>query len=230
MSPLWVTLLGRPGAGKTTVGRALAGSSGFGLGKVEYVSGSVLLDDHIAGKPPDWEALKAAKDDGRTADPELTHTLLSGRIAAFDGVEVALLDGFPKAKAEIAMTETVLPQGAVDLAVLLDCPATECIARIERRLVCDSCGVVTNGQVETGASSACPKEGCDGALGRREDDGSEGRMRIQGHESAVVLSSYFNDQGRLVTVNALQPEGVVIEEVVASIRSLRGGPSPQNRD
>lgn len=229
MAYLWVTLLGRPGAGKTTVGLTLACSEHFRLGTVHYISGSRLLDEYISRRREGWKEIKEEKDRGRTANPDLTHTLLEERIEGMTGDGVALLDGFPKSLAEIDKTEAVIGGNAIDLAVLLDCPTNECIARMKRRLVCGECGSVADTDAGVEVSSVCLEEKCAGLLTRRTDDDCGDRVYVQGDESAVVLASHFSDHGRLVKVDALAPQAMVAGRVASAIEARTREAFPQSR-
>lgn len=226
MAHLWVTLLGRPGAGKTTVGDALASGVVPGLGTVHYVSGSRLLEQYIDDERESWKEIKANKDKGLKADPSFTHALLGEHIQSLEG-GIVLLDGFPKTPREIAMTEEVLG-GQVDMAILVDCPANECMARIDQRLVCGGCGAVARMQDGVDISSPCRQGGCDGTLIRRKDDDCEERVLVQGNESAVELRSHYEQLGRLVVVDALQSQEALIADVAVEIEVELSRVSPQN--
>lgn len=222
-----MTLLGRPGSGKTTVGRALEKKGSATLGAVHYVSGSRLLDEYIAAKRESWRTVKENKDSGRTADPRLTHQLLAERIETLEGSGAVLLDGFPKSVGEVARTDGVLPSGEVDLAILLDCPRLECVARIARRYVCGKCGCVS-AEPMRGGSAVCDTVDCDGLLRRRSDDKVDVLEFREDRESPTLLAQHYEDLGRLAVIDADRGTEFVIGDTARVIDRFPVAPSSQN--
>lgn len=212
MATLWVTLLGPPGAGKTTVGQCLEQSGHRSLGSVTYLSGSRLLDDYIEAERAGWERLKRRKDEGHIADQELTHKLLGERMPTLSKCGLVLLDGFPKRMEDVERTERLLPNG-LDLAVLLDCPSSVRVGRIANRRVCKECGVVSASATSAQFADQC---GCGGALSSREDDAPEVLSFRESSEPPQTLAAHFKRSNRLVTIDA----GMAIEEVVGTLVSV----------
>jgi adenylate kinase family enzyme len=219
MSYLWVTLLGGPGAGKTTVGQALESGDYQQFGEVHYISGSRLLDDYIADARDDWQKIERDKAEGNLADQVFVHQLLGERIDSLTGNGVVALDGFPKSLAQVELTDERLPTaGGVDLAVFLDCDAVLRTARIVERLVCDKCNKVLAGEDHNAPATRRCSDGCDGELVRREDDDP----RVLEHreatsESVELLVRHFRDMGRLADIDATRGHRAVLADVVVAI-------------
>lgn len=226
METLWVTLLGLPGAGKTTVGQALERSGHPSLGKVRYVSGSRLLEKYIESEGQGWRGLKARKDEGHAADQAFTHELLGGCLGSLSDCGVVLLDGFPKGITEIALTEGVLPHG-VDLALLLECPPTERVRRIANRRVCEACGAVTAASGNSNHAGVCS---CGGCLFQREDDNPEVLSFREQSAPPWKLARHYEQTNRLLTIDASQPEEAVLEDVIVSIEETAPRISRKIRD
>lgn len=209
---MWVTLLGEPGAGKTTLGQHLEAA-----GIATYISGSALLDLYIGEEREGWERIKAEKDVGNRADPRFTHRLLEERIASIDAGEIVILDGFPKTNGEIERTEALLPGGAIDLALLLECLPAIRDQRISGRYRCGECSLVTSKELPAPCEHVV-----DGSnLVQREDDqpGAVERRRL--HEPVERLAGPFEERSRLVQINS---EGSPEEVFEAAVEVLRSSP------
>lgn len=212
---MWITLLGEPGAGKTTLGQGLEAA-----GRAIYVSGSQVLNRHIAGRPAGWENLRDAKKAGRRADPRLTHDLLKKEIASIPVGTVVLLDGFPKSASEVDLTEASLPSGAIDFAILLEARHAVRLRRISERRVCEKCNLVMSDGVDT-AKVHTP---CDGELISRDDDHREAVLHRHREDLTDPLAEYFEASGRLVRIDAERDPDQVRSAVVAAIESSRKYP------
>jgi adenylate kinase len=210
MLPMWVTLLGEPGAGKTMLGQRLEAN-----GVAAYISGSALLDGYIRDRGPCWEAIKAHKDAGGRAHPDFTHWLLRERLARLDGEMWAALDGFPKSADELARTEASLPGGRIELAILLDVPAAVRIDRVSRRRICNACGQVSTAV----ADSSCTQSACDGTLTARIDDRPEILAARLAQEPVELLAAGFRGDGRLHVVDASRSADHVYADVVDLLQS-----------
>src|SRR6476469_7471518 len=179
---MWITLLGEPGAGKTTLGQNLEAA-----GRAIYVSGSEVLSRHIAGRPAGWEKLRDAKKAGRRANPRLTHDLLKKEIASIPPGTVVLLDGFPKSASEVDLTEATLPSGAIDLAILLEARHAVRLQRISERQVCKKCNLVVSDGVDAPEVHAS----CDGELISRDDDHPEAVIHRHREDLTEPLAEHF---------------------------------------
>lgn len=209
---MWITLLGEPGAGKTTLGQSLEAAE-----RAIYISGSEVLNRYIAGHPPGWKQLREEKKVGKRADPRLTHDLLEEEIASIPPGKVVLLDGFPKTRSEVDLTESALPSGAIDLAILLEARPAERLRRIKDRRVCPKCDLV----VSDGVDIAEVHLSCEGEFIGREDDHHEAILHRQREDLTDPLGEYFEASGRLLRIDAERDPGLVRAEVIAAIESFR---------
>ncbi len=209
---MWITLLGEPGAGKTTLGQHLEVA-----GVATYISGSALLDRYIREERENWEQIKAKKDAGNRADPRFTHCLLKERIASIDAGEIVVLDGFPKTNGEIEMTEALLPAGSIDLALLLECLPAIRDERISGRYRCGECSLVTSKEMP----APCEHVANGAKLEQREDDKPGALKRRRLHEPVEKLAQPFEDRSRLVRINS---EGAPEEVFEAAVGVLKHYP------
>lgn len=209
---MWITLLGEPGAGKTTLGKSLEAAD-----RAIYISGSEVLNHHIAGRPPGWEKLRDDKKAGMRANPRLTHELLEEEIASIPPGTVVLLDGFPKSRSEVDLTEATLPSGRIDLAILLEARPAERLRRIKGRRICSKCDLVVGDDIEPPEiHSSCP-----GKFVNREDDQPEAVVHRHREDLTDPLAEYFETRGRLLRVDAERDSDLVRRDMLAAIESFR---------
>jgi len=225
VATIWVTLLGGPGAGKTTVGQALESAGHQALGPVRYLSGSRLLDEYISERKKDWKDLKERKDEGHAADQALTHEILNEHLGSLSGCGLVLLDGFPKSVGDVSRTEKLL-SGGLNFALLLDCPAAVRAQRIANRRVCSGCGGVTGAPLPA-SDLECA---CGGQFERRKDD-EPGVVGLREQTSPPQqLAEHFSQSKRLLTVAAGQPVEIVVAESAAAIERATAPLSRKIRD
>jgi adenylate kinase family enzyme len=207
---MFITLLGRPGAGKTTLGRALQEATGM-----TYVGGGALLRTWVREQRPGWERVQWHVETRTDTPPELQLQLL--REAVEDVPDGAILDGFPKTSNLHAGVEAVLGE-EITVAVYLDTPAELASFRVAHRLVCAACGLPTSDLVAD-PHGPCVGGGCDGRLMRRPED----EVMSHGREStdSVALRDIFAHAERLLTLTAAT---TVKERVEAVLADLRGRP------
>ena len=207
---MWITLLGEPGVGKTTLGQHLEAA-----GIATYISGSALLERYISEKREGWEQIKVEKDAGNLADPDFTHRLLAERIASVDTNEFIVLDGFPKTSGEIERTEALLPAGSIDLALLLECLPAIRDLRVSRRCRCGECSLVTSRELPPPCEHV--SDGLN--LKQREDDKPGAMKRRRLHEPVEKLAKPFEESSRLVRINSEGTPEEVFEVAFEVLRS-----------
>lgn len=125
-----ISLFGRPGSGKTSLGEILDRDHGF----VHLPLGMLLKDPTIvASIGIDPEAMRMAIASGRTINSDALYPWVDAQIA--DSRRI-VIDGYPRSASSIvpfgAMLEG-LPRQRLVAAVLLDCPTDVTRPRLGRR-------------------------------------------------------------------------------------------------
>ena len=195
-----VILLGAPGSGKGTLASELAKVPG-----IRHLSSGDLLRGAVKEGSPAGLKAKAYMEAGNLVPDELIAEMIEEVIAADEGTNVLLLDGFPSPVRQADIWADLLARKGVHLrgALLLEVADAVLVARIAGRRVCPDCGATFN------VATLPPKvEGvcdvCGGALTiRKDDDPATVRHRLDIYaEQTFPLIDYYRARGLLHTVDA----------------------------
>jgi adenylate kinase len=206
-----VVLLGPPGAGKGTHAPVLAARLG-----VPILASGDLLRAAVAARTPLGTKADRYMSRGQLVPDDTIVDIFLERLAADDAADGAILDGFPRTRGQAeALDRAVAERGSrVDLALYIDVPEDDLVARMASRRIC-----AANGHVYNVASNPPVTPGvCDldgSPLVQREDDREEtvrARMAQQIPPLKEVVAHY-RDTGILRTVDGRRP----IDEVTAAL-------------
>jgi adenylate kinase len=205
-----VVLLGAPGAGKGTQAPILADRVG-----VPILASGDLLRASVAARTPMGATADRYMSRGQLVPDETIVDIFLERLAD-DAAEGAILDGFPRTRAQAEALDGALHDRdkRVDLALYIDVPEEDLVARMASRRIC-----AANGHVYNVASNPPHEPGvCDldgSPLVQRADDRVEtvrARMAQQIPPLNEVVD-YYRATGVLRSVDGLRP----IEEVTAGL-------------
>jgi adenylate kinase len=154
-----VVLLGAPGAGKGTQAILLAER----LGVPHVATGDLFRAAVRDGSPVGLEA-RRFMERGQLVPDDITIRMLLDRLSRPDASGGAVLDGFPRSRAQAEVLDAALAErgSAVDLAIDIEVPTEDLVQRLSGRWVCRNAGHVYN---ETSNPPQIP--------GRCDIDGSE---------------------------------------------------------
>jgi adenylate kinase len=210
-----VVLLGAPGAGKGTQAPIVAAHLGVPI----LASGDLLRAVVASGRPLGRE-VQAMMVAGELVPDDTIVRIFLERLAEPDAANGAILDGFPRTRAQAAaLDDALVARGAqVDRAILIHVPPEELIRRMADRLICQAAGHVYN------LLSNPPHEPdrCDvdrSPLVHRADDGEvtvRARMAQQLPPLETVVDHY-RSTGVLVTVDGRLPIPAVTAEVLTAL-------------
>jgi adenylate kinase len=212
-----ILLLGGPGAGKGTQARFL----GEVLG-VPHVASGDLLREHRRRGTALGRAAEAYMDRGDLVPDELVIDMIMERLERADARRGALLDGFPRtrAQAEVLDHRLGLRGEAVRAALYLDVPKDVLVARLAGRWLCGTCQASY-----PGSSTVPPTDGacaaCGDRLYQRPDDRPEvveKRIEVYLRETLPVID-YYAARGLLRRIDGARP----IEDVRAALCIALGG-------
>jgi adenylate kinase len=187
-----IILLGAPGSGKGTQGKALAEHFG-----VRHVSTGDLLRAHIAEGTELGRAAAPYVQRGDLVPDDLMLQVAGNAVAEAAREGGYVLDGFPRtlAQAERAYELAGPADVAAEAVVYLAVPDDVARERLMARSV-------------------------DGRVDDADADVIERRLRVF-HEETGPLLDFYRDRGILVTVDAAQPPDDVTAAMLEAVKPLR---------
>lgn len=208
-----VVLLGAPGAGKGTQAALLTER----LGIPHVATGDLFRAAVRDGSPIGLEA-RRYMERGQLVPDEITIGMLLTRLEAPDSVDGAILDGFPRNRAQAEALDSALTarSSGVDLALQIEVPLDVLVRRLSGRWICQDAGHVYHEQSNPPrVAGQCDLDGS--ILIQRADDRPDTiRARLAGQlDSLGHVVDYYRETGVLRTIDGLQP----IDAVTASLTS-----------
>lgn len=216
--PVYVVLLGPPGAGKGTQAEMISAKLGLA-----HVSSGDLFRQNIKNQTELGKEVDAILKRGDLVPDDLTIRMVKDRLKQPDCKAGAVLDGFPRTPAQAQALNSMLADfgGKVDVVPYIQVDEEELVKRLSGRWVCRAEGhvyhQVFNPPKKTGV---CDIDGSE--LYQRDDDKRETvqrRIHVYMEQTAPLIEHYRND-GTLVEVDGAQ----AIEKVTADLlAALPGG-------
>lgn len=221
--PLYILLLGAPGAGKGTQAAFLTEKLG-----IPHVASGDLFRAAIANQTELGKLAKSYMDRGELVPDDVTIAMVMERLSQPDCAGGALLDGFPRTIEQAKALEKALAERGSRLALVLYIRASEAtlLERLGGRWTCRQCGAVYherfNPPKQPGICDACG-----GELYQRPDDQPETqRRRIRVYlEQTAPLIEYFKERGLLVEIDGEQDVESVRQAVEEALEPVLGGRS-----
>jgi len=210
--PLYVVLLGAPGAGKGTQAARLSVELG-----IPHVSSGDLFRENLQNETELGKLAKAYMDKGELVPDDVTIAMVMDRLKRADCATGAILDGFPRTLPQAqALDRALAEQGyRIACAPYIRVSQEMLLARLAGRWTCSQCGAVYHqlfsppkapslvaGEGRSpGGAGICDR--CGGTLYQREDDTPEThRKRIAVYmEQTRPLIDYYRSAGVLREVD-----------------------------
>jgi adenylate kinase len=216
--PIYVVLLGAPGAGKGTQATGLAKSL-----SMSHVASGDLFREAMTKQTPLGLAAKEYMDRGELVPDSVTISMVMERIAQPDCGRGVILDGFPRTIEQAKALEVALAGRGlqIDLVPYIKVSEETLLARLAGRWTCKRCGAIYH-QLFNPAQQAGVCDCCSGDLYQRSDDTLETqqrRIRVY-FEQTSPLIDFFQKRGLLVEIDGEQDVQHVQAALLDAIRQL----------
>lgn len=217
--PLYIIMLGAPGAGKGTQARLLSEALA-----VPQVSSGDIFRENLKNATPLGLLAKQYMESGALVPDDVTINMVMERLGRPDCTKGAVLDGFPRTLAQAdALSMALREQGlAIGLVPLLEVSDEAVINRLAGRRVCRDCQAMYHVEFAPPAvEGKCDK--CGGELYRRADDEPEtvrNRLFVYYKQTAPLIGFYYA-HGVLVSLNGDRPIEQVQADLLAAIAAVR---------
>lgn len=189
-----IIFLGAPGAGKGTQAENTALIYG-----IPTISTGAIIRESIKAGTEAGKSASAYIAAGALVPDEVVIGIIKERLALPDCAGGFILDGFPRTLSQAAALDGLGIE--IDLAVNIEVPDEEIIARMSGRRVCGKCGATYHiSYYPSKREGECDK--CGGGLKTRSDDLPEvvkKRLEVY-HEQTAPLKNYYASRNKLKTV------------------------------
>lgn len=213
--PLYIVMLGAPGAGKGTQARML--SEALGL---PQVSSGDIFRENLKNQTPLGLLAKQYMDSGALVPDDVTINMVMDRLSRPDCANGVVLDGFPRTLAQAAALDQALNAKGLNIGLvpLLEVTDEAVINRLAGRRVCRDCQAMYHVEFNPArVAGVCDR--CGGELYRRADDDPEtvrNRLFVYYKQTAPLIGYYYA-HGMLVSLDGDRSIETVQADLLAAI-------------
>lgn len=189
-----LVMLGPPGAGKGTQGQRL--SERF---NVPQLSTGDMLRAAVKAATPVGLAAKNVIDAGGLVSDDIVIGCVQERLSQEDAKRGFILDGFPRTISQAAALDELLNSSQHRLTAVVE-------LLVDEELLLD--------RVQKRAQEALDR----GATPRSDDNPETMRQRLASYaESTAVLSNFYYNQGRLVSIDGMRDVDQVTADILEAL-------------
>jgi adenylate kinase len=217
--PLYVVLLGAPGAGKGTQAARLSEELGMA-----HVSSGDLFREHLNRETELGLLAKSYMDKGDLVPDNVTIAMVMDRLSRPDCESGAILDGFPRTVPQAEALDLELAKGghAISVAPYIRVREQILLARLGGRWTCRECGAIYH-QLFNPPKVEGVCDVCGGALYQRPDDTPEThKRRIDVYmEQTQPVIDYYRQAGVLVEIDGEPDVDTVYDALLAAVKKAK---------
>ena len=213
-----LVILGAPGAGKGTQAERLAAELGL-----PHVSTGELFRDALRAGDGLGEHVRAYVEKGRLVPDDLAIEVVRARLRRDDAAAGAILDGFPRTRAQAEALDRMLAKvgSRVTAALYVEVAPEKLVERLTGRRICakDDQHVYHVSARPAKVADRCDLDGA--RLVRRRDDEPETvRSRLERQMPPMYeVIDHYADAGVLSAVQGDQPADLVTEDLLRCLGS-----------
>jgi adenylate kinase len=216
--PIYLVLLGPPGAGKGTQAQTISRKMGL-----PHISSGDIFREHLKNKTVLGILAKDFVDRGELVPDDVTISMIRDRISRKDCAVGALLDGFPRTPNQAEALSSMLLdfKGKINAVPYINVPEKVLIERLTGRWTCRANGHVFHEKFNPPKRNGiCDHD--DSELYQRDDDKIETVVnRIQVYfQQTMPLINYYRQKNLLVEIDGKQPIEKVSTELLAALSSI----------
>jgi len=177
---------------------------------------------NIAKATPMGLAAKKFMDEGNLVPDDVVIGMIRTRIEEPDCAGGFIFDGFPRTIPQAEALDKMLAAKnlSVNRVVEFQIEDSELVGRLSGRRTCTKCGSMYHvTTMPTKVAGVCDK--CGSSVVQRDDDKESvitKRLKVY-HDQTAPLVNYYADQGKLKTIDAIQPMDMVYDALKAAIAS-----------
>lgn len=216
--PVFMVMLGAPGAGKGTQAKQLSGNLGL-----PHVSSGDLFRENIKNETELGKLASSYMEKGELVPDDVTIKMVKDRLSRPDCAKGAILDGFPRTAAQAKALDAMLSEMGYEIGLVpfIQVPESVLMERLTGRWTCRENGhifhTLFNPPKQTGV---CDLDGSE--LYQRPDDKPETvQNRIQVYlEQTAPLIEYYRETGVLKEIDGDQEINQVNQDLMAIMPSV----------
>jgi adenylate kinase len=215
--PIYIVLLGPPGAGKGTQAKIISEKL-----ELPHISSGDIFRENLKGQTDLGKLAKGYMDRGELVPDDLTISMIRDRLSRPDCAAGALLDGFPRTVAQARALDSMLAgfAGKVNAVPYINVPESVLIERLTGRWTCRAEGHVFHQKFSPPkVAGICDYDGSE--LYQRDDDNVEtvtNRIRVFLGQTRPLIE-YYQQAGSLLEVDGTQSIEKVGVDLLAGLAS-----------
>lgn len=216
--PVFMVMLGAPGAGKGTQAKQLSGKL-----ELPHVSSGDLFRENIKNETELGKLASSYMEKGELVPDDVTISMVKDRLSRPDCAKGAILDGFPRTAAQAKALDAMLDEMGFQIGLVpyIQVPESVLMERLTGRWTCRENGhifhTLFNPPQQPGI---CDLDGSE--LYQRPDDKPEtvqNRIRVYFDQTAPLIE-YYRETGVLQEINGDQEIDKVNQDLLAVVPSV----------
>lgn len=209
-----IVMVGAPGAGKGTQAGLLAQRL-----ELPHVSTGELFRDAVRRGTELGEKVRSNLRRGSLVPDEVTVRMVEERLTRPDAVDGAILDGFPRTRAQAEALDRILGSDGVTAALYVEVSTDELVKRLSGRRVCSADDqhvyhVVSRPPAKSGI---CDIDGAP-LIQRRDDEPETVRSRLERQMPPMYeVIDHYTEAGALVAIRGEQAVETVTNDMLQAV-------------